>query len=919
MDSYSPQQYFYKLENMLLNSSQVLRKLFRLHWKTTTGKPWEETEQQGKEYIDGLGQSVYKDATKKQKPLISKGLLSEWDLPTLSSALQLFRNAEHEDDKAKSEYNAVISLKRLSNELSRHPTKKFFKKEFNRRFDTFRASLRALQVKEERIDIMVEKAGATSSQTTFESFKKLVEDGEKKVNSNEFAKALECFEIAANIPSLLLVYQGIAFEKRAECSVILLTNQNKQYVNQTEAEKYKIPVFFDAKQALECNDESWKAHHLLAQLYAVCKDLDKAFEHCEAALVLAPEQTQLKTYLNYLKTLKGWLNLVEKFDFRIPFLPVPITEFAIRIKAEKGIIIKLTEEQMRVVQKSGVYKGQEEVMQGNEYARGLTVSQNYEEAVRLFIKAAEVKNAAGIYALGFCYFYELGVKKNLERAHELFLQAASFSGSIPVPTSDFCVENFGVADSQFALATFYLDDMVGEPDCSKVIKWFKKSAENGSEMAAHTLGAMHIAGIGIPRNLKIGETYLKQAINLGNDAAAQQLFKFYDSFGEPDKARVMQLILKNQDFIKVTNSDEIDLTIRNTRGILLRKQCEQNILEFEAKNNVNGSNMLFSVRYHLYESGGISVERIFKFLKEAQSTGTSYNLWLDGSFKWDDRPYEKLVRLLYEGSPSATFVMDSLQSNYELWTAIIQITAENIRKEDSSRLIKLLFEVFFRHVLYATHIYLPADGVTKLKRVTTQLFERICVGNMNYGSEVDKNIRFCYVYVQILCKIQGEPKEDMSLVHILKEGIETYPDHNPFYNLLSYLHLRDDEHEAGLYYAEKGLEKFPKDTQLQFAKAKHFSMLPNSDREEILENYKLLFWVKGVNPPDYWQMPEAYYSIANIYRISFGVDENNKRALSLMKQYYKIGQWSEGNMLPCYLPYKSKNKVLVENAIKRLK
>ncbi|CAL8107750.1 unnamed protein product [Orchesella dallaii] len=880
MDSYSPQQYFHKLENMLLNSSQVLRKLFQLHWKTTSGKPWEETEKLGKQFIDGIGQSVYKDSTKKQKRLIAKGLLSEWDLSTLSTALQVFRNAEQEDDKTKAEFNAVISLKRLSNELSRHPTKKFYKKEFNRRFDTFRSSLRALQVKEERIDIMVKKAGATSSQTTFESFKKLLEEGVRELKSNEFTKALECFLMATNIPSLLL------------------------------AEKYKVPAFFDAKQALECNDESWKAHHLLAQLYANYKKLDEAFEHCETAVVLAPEKTQLKTYLTYLKTLKGWLNLVEVDSFHIPFLPVPLTEFGIQIKAEKGIIIKLTEEQLRIVQKSGVFKGQEEVMQGNEYARGLTVSQDYEEAVRLFIKAAEVKNAAGIYALGFCYFFELGVKKNIEKAHELFLEAANLPACISVPASDFRVENFGVSDSQYALATFYLDDMIGEPDCSEVTKWYRKSAENGNENATYSLGLLHTEGIGYPRNLKMGETYLKEAINLGNYKSPLKLLQLYSFAYEPEKAREMLKLIKSQDVFKVSESAENLCRKKFNHGISLRKNCEQDVLAFEGKHNVDGNNTLFFLRADLYKTGGKSVKNILKFLKEAQSTGTSYNLWLDGNFKWDDLLYEKFVRLYHEGSPSGCCVMASLQSNYKLWELIIDIMDTNV--DVNNKFIKLLHATFLHQFYYGTYIYLPPGGENTLKRITTQFFKRKCVGD-GYKSEEDKDIRFCYIYVQILCGIKAGPNKDISMMlEMLLEGIEIYPDDNHFYNLLSYLFLRDEKHEVGLYYVLKGLEKLLNDKQLLFARAKHFSMLPDSDSEESIINYKRLL---SETPGDYCLMPDAYYSIANVYRVIFGEDENNKRALNLMKQYYKMGQWSEGNMLPCYLPYKSKSKVLVANAI----
>jgi len=51
MGSLSGEEYYYKIDNMVLTSCQLLRKVFQTRWKNTTGNDWEHAEEQGQTFM----------------------------------------------------------------------------------------------------------------------------------------------------------------------------------------------------------------------------------------------------------------------------------------------------------------------------------------------------------------------------------------------------------------------------------------------------------------------------------------------------------------------------------------------------------------------------------------------------------------------------------------------------------------------------------------------------------------------------------------------------------------------------------------------------------------------------------------------------------------------------------------------------
>ena len=89
---------------------------------------------------------------------------------------------------------------------------------------------------------------------------------------------------------------------------------------------------------------------------------------------------------------------------------------------------------------------------------GLGVEQNYEEAAKWYLKAAEQGNAEAQNNLGKCYGNGLGVEQNYEEAAKWFRKAAEQ----------------GNTDAQTNLGHIYEESV--EPDYEGAVKWYRKAA-----------------------------------------------------------------------------------------------------------------------------------------------------------------------------------------------------------------------------------------------------------------------------------------------------------------------------------------------------------------------------------------------------------------------------------------------------------
>ncbi|CAL8112421.1 unnamed protein product [Orchesella dallaii] len=902
MGSYSQEEYFYKLDNIILSSCQVLRKLFQTRWKKETGKTWQQTEEQGQQFIDGLGNTIYKKAQKPQKDKILKGCLQDWDLTLLSMILQNFGNPE--DYTLENE--AVRSLTRLRNDLAHHSTKKLQKEEFHEKLKLFRASLNTLQVSDEVIDKIVEKAGLTSSLAALDATKKLFKKASKLVESEQFEKAIIYFDEATTLPSLLPVYLSVAFEKRSDC-YLKLAHQKKQNQNLSDADKCCEQALLDAKEALQLNDSSWKAHHLLAQCHRWQNNVDKAVKHYQTALAISPVQSQslVKNELDSCKALAGWRNRDETTDPRN--LPLTLTEALGLLEEETGN--RLTEEQFITIKRDvegKAIKGQEFVFQGHQYANGWSVPRSDEEAVRFFTKAAKVKNAEGIYYLGLSYRHGRGVKQDLKKAYKLFLEAAEMPSDFPLPTLlNSSRKNVGVVSAQHNVGLFYEYGIVVEQDYCEAIRWYKKATENGNGTSAYNLGLMYAFGKGVPKSLKTAELYWNQGLIFEEPKAAEKLVHYYLQQLEPERARAAFETGRKLESVELNGISEEEFNNLVQPVIARRQKFEKDVTTFEKQNNLDIKGITFLER--VQRCNFAKDENIAKLFQDMKTSNQNWGGQIK-QMKFSD--FMEVERLARQGSITAARVMKTSRANFELFRFLDQLQMEELRDETTKPVLNLLYDYLTLQFGTGVPMCLPSsDSMTKLKTVTAKLLREKCDLKK---SEDDMKIRFCHAYLN---RASAKESGDMSIMKILEEGIKKYPENLNYYLLLTHLYGLIGDHKSGLYYAAEGLQKVgDKDINmlLLFAKASHLHMLPdNPDWKESIKTYKL-FLSKA--PPDHRNLPDAYYSIAILQR--FDEEGGRDSALAKMEHYYNLGMESEGQMLPCYLPYECGNKMGVELLIR---
>ena len=108
-----------------------------------------------------------------------------------------------------------------------------------------------------------------------------------------------------------------------------------------------------------------------------------------------------------------------------------------------------------------------------EYVACIQAGQ-YEEAVDLFQKAADLGHSEAQLMLGMCYFNGDGIKRDYDEAVKWFRKAA----------------DQGNALAQYNLGVCYINGIGVNKDPAEAVKWYRKAAEQGYEPAEKALGKM---------------------------------------------------------------------------------------------------------------------------------------------------------------------------------------------------------------------------------------------------------------------------------------------------------------------------------------------------------------------------------------------------------------------------------------------
>jgi len=180
---------------------------------------------------------------------------------------------------------------------------------------------------------------------------------------------------------------------------------------------------------------------------------------------------------------------------------------------------------------------------GGMYRDGRGVAKDEAEAVRLYRKAADAGNAAAIARLGFMYKDGRGVAKDDAEAVRLYRKAADAGNATAMNNLGFMYEtgrgvakddaeavrlyrkaaDAGDATAMANLGFMYLEGRGVAKDDAEAVRLFRKAADAGARAAMYNLAFMYENGRGVKRDTSEAKRLYKKAADLGDDDAQKAL------------------------------------------------------------------------------------------------------------------------------------------------------------------------------------------------------------------------------------------------------------------------------------------------------------------------------------------------------------------------------------------------------------
>lgn len=133
--------------------------------------------------------------------------------------------------------------------------------------------------------------------------------------------------------------------------------------------------------------------------------------------------------------------------------------------------------------------------------------QDYDKAVGLYRKAAEMGHIRAQFRMGKCYEKGQGVPQDYVNAVEWYRKAAEQ----------------GYAEAQFCLGVSYYKGKGVEKNHSKAVEWYRLAAEQGYAIAQYSLGLRYAKGEGVFSDLNEAVRWLRKAARQGHKGSQDWL------------------------------------------------------------------------------------------------------------------------------------------------------------------------------------------------------------------------------------------------------------------------------------------------------------------------------------------------------------------------------------------------------------
>ncbi len=826
MNPCSDEEYFYKLDSMVMGSAQYLRQIFKQRWKIESGEEWRDNPNYIQTFLDQHCESMLKTAIPLQKKILFESCTcDDWDMSMMSLVLLNFGDWK----KYKLQNEAIRQLKDLRNDLAHHKSKRLKQSEYNEKVKIFKDSLQTLQIKTSEIVKLVKRSSVSSSLDNTERLENMFGEAEQFMEMQDFKSALQKYSVAITLPHLSPDNLREIYEKRAAC---YLSINNEHVLNG----KHIDQAILDVQEALKLNKKSWNAQYLMAKCHRSKNNLNEAIRYFEMALALSPLQKHIRRDLDSCKILNH--AQISNSQLNPDNLPLTVNDILGHEKEKYGHILTVK----NFAESSGLQY--DPVFLGLKYhdgwIDGFEVGQDYVKAAKYFAQADEQGYADGTLQLGICYYNGHGVEQDVGKALEIFRRCAKMN---PKKTKQFeptslMGYNDAVSSAENAIGHCFEKGIGVEKNLPKAAFWYTKAMQHGHKSASMRLGVLYLDGNGLPQNAKMAEMCWKHGLNLGSTFSAEFLVQYYTEQFELEMACVMFKIAKEMgsSLFLERSYEDFGRTLAPMRPVKCRS--ETGLVAFEKRNNFDIKGISFKQR----------CIRVKQYVNDIKMSRRKKNY--SGQIQKISKDVIKAVGI------KGAFIYETASGVLKTMDCVLKLNDLLATENDSSKMYKLnVVNLFYECMMLEHHLKSFITNVNKLKQIVTELFCKFeAIG------EKEMKIRLCYVAYN-LCP-SWKLADDLCAFEILTEGIRRYPDNYGYIRLLINCLKERGLYKDALKCVNKALKKYPEKADLYYFKADVLLNSGSVESSKIIAAFKLF---REKAPRDHRFVPKAFYEISCIY------------------------------------------------------
>ena len=234
--------------------------------------------------------------------------------------------------------------------------------------------------------------------------------------------------------------------------------------------------------------------------------------------------------------------------------------------------------------------------------------ENYSEAMKWYLKAAEQGDHQAQASIGDLYRDGKGVEQNFPEAVKWYRKAAEQDDMF----------------AQYHLALIY-DKGLGMPqDKAEAFKWYKKSSEKGFAMAQNNLGVLYDKGEGVAQNKAEAFKWYKKAADYGIGDAQYNLAVLYDK-GEgipQNKAEALNWYKKAAEKSSIPASFNLGLMYYNGEGV--NKDYAEAAKWYQRAANVGLTKAQYNLGAMYYKGEGVKQDKAqaLRLWRSAEKNGS---------------------------------------------------------------------------------------------------------------------------------------------------------------------------------------------------------------------------------------------------------------------------------------------------------